>query len=176
VRAIADIDTYVEQPCATTTELAQVRSGCSHPFVIDEAAKQPHDLIDAVALGCVEAMNLKPARVGGLTKACCMRDIAQAAGLRMTVDDPMGWNLTTAGIAHLATSVDPRHFLGVSFFGSHEAHPSDADNAPRFQDGRVSVPSGPGLGFVPGPDYLGEPLFSVASTYSVANRLRCRHA
>jgi cis-L-3-hydroxyproline dehydratase len=166
VREIADIDTYIEQPCASVAELAQVREHCSNPIIIDEGAKQPRDLLDAIALGCVNGVNIKPVRVGGLTKAAAMRDIAEAAGLMIIVDDPQGGELSGAALAQLGATVDPRHLLAVSFFGSlDDPGPTAAQpqvlRRPRFQNGRGDVPLVPGLGAFVDSGSLGDPLFVV---------------
>jgi L-alanine-DL-glutamate epimerase-like enolase superfamily enzyme len=36
VRAVRDIDVYIEQPCRTYEECLTVRRHCDHPFVLDE--------------------------------------------------------------------------------------------------------------------------------------------
>jgi L-alanine-DL-glutamate epimerase-like enolase superfamily enzyme len=165
-RSIGDLDTYLEQPCPSIAELAQVRAQCSNPIVIDEAAVQPRNLLDAVALGCVNAINIKPVRVGGLTKAAIMRDIAQAAGLMILADEPMGGALAGAGIIQLAATVDPQKLLAVSSFSDH-ADPSakpdfgDEGTGQSFHEGRVSVPLTPGLGVNVDEEALGEPAFVV---------------
>jgi cis-L-3-hydroxyproline dehydratase len=159
LRALGDVDTYIEQPCESIAELQEIRLATDRPIVIDEAAKQPRDLLDAVALQCVDAVNIKPTRVGGLTKAARMRDIAQAAGLMMTVDEPMGGALALAGIAHLGATVDPDLLIAVSFFGDPRSTDPDNQGA-RFDHGEVVVPRGPGLGFIPADEDLTERIFS----------------
>ena len=54
-----------------------------------------------------EAINLKIGRVGGLTKAKLMRDLGQRLGLRFTIEDSWGGDVTTAAVAHLAASTTP---------------------------------------------------------------------
>ena len=164
VRAVGGLDSYLEQPCPSIAELAQLRAQCSNPMVIDEAAEQPRDLLDALSRGCVDAINIKPVRVGGLSKAAIMRDIAQAAGLMILVDEPMGGALATAGVVQLAATVDPQNLLAVAYFGDHGDQPTRpgrhvGDTGPRFQEGRVSVPLAPGLGVDVNEEALGEPIF-----------------
>src|SRR5258706_10318251 len=36
LRAVRDVDVYIEQPCATYEECLAVRRHCDHPFVLDE--------------------------------------------------------------------------------------------------------------------------------------------
>lgn len=155
--ALDDVDLHLEQPCATIDECARIRAVCRHPLVLDEAIKEPADLLRALALGCVDAINLKPTRVGGLTKAAVMRDVAHAAGLPMTVDEPLGGRLATAAILQLAATVAPQLLIAVSCF---EADPATSRPEAAL-DGRVALPSGPGLGVVPDQQWLGQPVFVV---------------
>src|SRR5260370_13820642 len=37
VRAVRDVDVYIEQPCRTYAESFTVRRHCDHPFVLDAA-------------------------------------------------------------------------------------------------------------------------------------------
>lgn len=165
-RAIADLDTYLEQPCSSMTELAQVRARSDTPIIMCEAAKQPRDLLDAVALGSVDGVNIKPVRVGGLTKAAVMRDIAQAARLMILVDEPMGGELAAAGIAQLGATVDPDLLLAASYLGDYDDSPTRAGGGEAgavFSDGSITVPQGPGLGARLDENTLGEPVFVVRS-------------
>ena len=160
-RLVSDLDILLEQPCSSLAELAQVAARCDVPLILDEGAKELRDLLDAVALGCVAGVNVKPVRLGGLTSAARLRDIASAAGLLMTVDEPMGSSLATAGAVQLAATVDPRLLAGVSFFGRRDA---SAPTGPSFVDGHVRVPVGPGLGVIPDAEALGEPVFTHTTT------------
>jgi L-alanine-DL-glutamate epimerase-like enolase superfamily enzyme len=160
LRALGDVDTFIEQPVESITELAEIRAVCDRPIVIDEAAKQPRDLLDAVTLRCADALNLKLTRVGGLTKAAAMRDIAHAAGMMLTVDEPMGEMLATAAMAQFAATVDPGRLTAMSYFLAEGARAEQADgDGLRFVNGEVTVTREPGLGFIPSEDDLGEPVF-----------------
>ena len=88
--------------------------------MVDENAREAADLLQVIALGCADALNLKPVRVGGLTKAARIRDLALAAGLMILVDEPQGSDLATGGMVQLAATIDPDSFLATSFFmGEH---------------------------------------------------------
>jgi L-alanine-DL-glutamate epimerase-like enolase superfamily enzyme len=165
MKATRDIDTYLEQPCRSLAELARIREISSVPIVIDESLRDVADMLDALTVGCADAINLKPVRVGGLTKAARIRDLAQAAGLMVLVDEPQGADLATAGLAHLAATVEPRHFLGVSYFMGDEMkisyQPAGADTGPRLIDGRVYYSDQAGLGLTIDEATFGIPLFTV---------------
>jgi cis-L-3-hydroxyproline dehydratase len=167
VSAVAGIDTYLEQPCPTLAELARVRPHCPLPMLVDEAVKEPADLLAAVALGCADAINLKPSRVGGLTKAARIRDLALAAGVMILVDEPQGAELATAAMAQLAATVSPGSFIAMGcFVGEHMPScysPQGRQAAgARFEGGMVAWPEGPGLGVEVDEDRLGSPVFELS--------------
>ncbi|MBS1893921.1 MAG: mandelate racemase/muconate lactonizing enzyme family protein [Actinobacteria bacterium] len=153
-RALAGVETILEQPCSSLVEVARVAAATGRPIAVDEIVKEPRDLLAAVESRCADALNLKPTRVGGLTKAARIRDLAAALGVMVTVDEPLGGALAGAAIAQLGATVDPRLLLGVSFFGT-------APGGPTFDAGEVTVPTGPGLGVVPDEDFLDEPVLVV---------------
>ena len=159
-----DPTVYLEQPCPSLAELAQVSSRTPNPIVIDEGARTPRDLLDAIAKGCVDAVNIKPVRVGGLTKAAVMRDIAQAARLRILVDEPMGGPIATAGIASFAATVDPSLLIAGAWFGDHEyaaSHGPVPSRGPGFSDGCVVLQASTGLGADLDVSAFGEPAFQL---------------
>jgi cis-L-3-hydroxyproline dehydratase len=90
LRRVADVDAYLEQPCRTTAELAKARRRSTLPIMIDESAREPADVLRALELDSIDAINLKPVRVGGLTKAARIRDLAAAAGVMLLLDEPQG--------------------------------------------------------------------------------------
>jgi cis-L-3-hydroxyproline dehydratase len=165
---IESVDSYLEQPCATTAELVKVRRHCRLPMIIDESVITTPDLLDAVASDAADAINLKPVRVGGLTKACRIRDIAEACGLMILVDEPQGADLATASMAHLAATIAPERFLASSYFmGDHMRltyQPAERRSNLAFEDGFISLDDrAPGLGIEVEESILGDPLFRAAS-------------
>ena len=100
---------YLEQPCRTLEECVAVRRHTTLPMVLDEIILDVPSLLRAVSANALEAFNLKISRVGGLTNARLMRDLAQDLGLRVTLEDTWGGDVTTAAVAHLAASTRPEH-------------------------------------------------------------------
>ena len=165
---ISDLTAYVEQPCRTLAEVADLRRRSPLPIMIDEAVCDMEDLFLSFSMHAADAINIKPSRVGGLTKAAQLRDAAQAAGWMIVIDESMGGHLATAGVAHLAASCRPEHFLGASCItASHIADDSAACGVD-FNGGRAAVPTGPGLGIEIDAAALGEPEFSISATASVS--------
>lgn len=163
LQAVGDIDTYVEQPCATMTELAHLAHLSRLPLMLDESGQTYEDVLTAQRLGVADGLNLKITRVGGLTKAARIRDLAAATGISILVDEPQGADLATGTMAQLAATIDPRGFLGVSYFmGDHMTLSYQKDRGatgPTFEAGAVVLGEDPGLGVLVDETLFGEPIF-----------------
>jgi L-alanine-DL-glutamate epimerase-like enolase superfamily enzyme len=162
VRAVRDVDVYIEQPCLTLEECLTIRRRTDHPFVLDETIDSLEALLQAHAQGAMDVVNLKIAKVGGLTKARQIRDLCASLGIAMTIEDSWGGDVTTAAIAHLAHSTPEELRFSATDFNSYVTV-STADGAPRRVNGRMSASTEPGLGVRPRHDVLGEPLVDVGS-------------
>jgi len=161
VRAVSDVDVYIEQPCLSYEECLSVRRATSHPFVLDECIDGLAPLLRGHADGAMDVVNLKISKLGGLTRARLARDLCVELGLAMTLEDSWGGDLVTAAIAHLAHSTPESSRFSATDFNSYVTL-SIADNAPRRQEGRLAAPSSPGLGLQPRAEALGEPAFVIA--------------
>lgn len=145
VAGVDHLDLYLEQPCASVTECAEVRRRSRRPLVLDEVLTGPRALADAHAAGALDAVRLKLANVGGITSARRARDLAVALGLPLTIEDSGGGDVVTAAALHLSCSTEPRFLLG-GYLPSTMVAESIAAGAPRPVDGTAALPSGPGLG------------------------------
>jgi L-alanine-DL-glutamate epimerase-like enolase superfamily enzyme len=158
---IGGLKTFVEQTCPTLAEMREVRKRSPWPITVDESIRTLRDLFDCLTLEAADAVNIKITRVGGITRAARLRDAAQAAGLMLMVDEPMGSHLATAAIAQVAAGCRPESFLAASHIGAYSALPLVSE-PPALVDGRTQVPLRPGLGVEVDVEALGEPLFSVS--------------
>ena len=84
-------------------DVAQKR--CPYPIVIDELAQQDADLAFAVANDVADGIGLKISKAGGLTRGRRHRDICQAAGMTVSVQDTVGSSIAFAAIVHLGATV-----------------------------------------------------------------------
>jgi L-alanine-DL-glutamate epimerase-like enolase superfamily enzyme len=161
-RAMEDLErVFFEQPCPTLEECLIVRQRTTLPMVLDECIFDVHSLLRAHEARALEAFNLKISKVGGLTKAKLMRDLAVELGLRVTVEDTWGGDLVTAAVSHLAASTPADTLFTVSFMNDW-TNEHIAGHQPRSQAGFGSAPPGPGLGIDVDVSALGEPLLSAA--------------
>jgi L-alanine-DL-glutamate epimerase-like enolase superfamily enzyme len=160
VRAVGDVDVYIEQPCRSLDECLTVRRHCHHPFVLDEVIDSLEALLRAHSKRAMDVVNIKISKFGGLTKARQARDLCVSLGIAMTIEDSWGGDVTTAAIAHLAQSTPPELLFTATDFNSYVTV-STAEGAPARIEGRMSASSEPGLGIRPRMDVLGAPLVIV---------------
>ena len=153
---------FLEQPCATLEECLIVRERTTLPIVLDEVITDLVSLLRAFEAKALEAFNLKISKVGGLMKARLLRDVAHELGIRVTIEDTWGGDLTTAAVAHLAASTAPRTLFTVSFMNDW-TNEHVAGYQPRSKDGYGKAPRESGLGVDVDVGLLGDPVFSVVS-------------
>jgi L-alanine-DL-glutamate epimerase-like enolase superfamily enzyme len=160
VRAVRDVDVYIEQPCLAYEECLSVRRHTDHPFVLDEVIDGIDVLLRAKADLATDVVNIKISKLGGLTKARQVRDLCVSLGIALTIEDSWGGDITTAAIAHLAHSTPPEFLFTTTDFNSYVTV-STADGAPRRVNGRMAASKAPGLGVQPKMALLGKHVVAV---------------
>ncbi|MCA9205430.1 MAG: mandelate racemase/muconate lactonizing enzyme family protein, partial [Planctomycetales bacterium] len=160
VRAVRDVDVYIEQPCRLYEECLSIRRHTDRPFVLDEVIDGMDKLLRANADLAADVVNIKISKFGGLTKARQARDLCASLGIAMTIEDSWGGDITTAAISHLAHST-PTDLLFTSTDFNSYVTVSTADGAPQRQAGRMQASAQPGLGVQPRFDVLGDPVVVV---------------
>jgi L-alanine-DL-glutamate epimerase-like enolase superfamily enzyme len=161
VRAVRDVDVYIEQPCPTYEECLAVRRNTSHPFVLDENIDSLDMLLRGKADLAMDVVNLKISKLGGLTKTKQARDLCVSMGIAMTLEDSWGGDITTAAIAHLAHST-PEAFRFTSTDFNSYVTVGTAAGAPQRQQGFMEASNDPGLGVTPRMDVLGKRVVEIA--------------
>jgi L-alanine-DL-glutamate epimerase-like enolase superfamily enzyme len=161
VRAVRDVDVYIEQPCLSYEECLSVRRHTDHPFVLDEVIDSVAMLLRGHADGAMDVVNLKISKFGGLTRLQQARDLCIAQGVAMTLEDSWGGDIITAAIAHLAHSTPPEFLFTATDFNSYVTV-SSAEGAPRRKNGRMAASTAPGLGITPRQDVLGRAVLEVS--------------
>jgi L-alanine-DL-glutamate epimerase-like enolase superfamily enzyme len=160
VRAVKDVDVYIEQPCLTYEECLSVRRQTNHPFVLDEVIDSVDMLLRAKADLAMDVVNIKISKFGGLTKARLVRDLCVSMGVAVTIEDSWGGDITTAAIAHLAHSTPPEFLFTTTDFNSYVTV-SIADGAPHRVNGRMAASKAAGLGIKPKMEVLGKPVITI---------------
>ena len=161
VRAVDDVDVYIEQPCATYEECLSIRERTSHPFILDEIIDGLDVLVRGYSDRAMDAVNIKISKFGGITKAALARDLCVQLGIAMTIEDSWGGDITTAAISHLAHSTPTEYLFTATDFNSYVTV-STAEGAPKRNNGRMSASTKPGLGIEPIIDILGDPIMEIS--------------
>jgi L-alanine-DL-glutamate epimerase-like enolase superfamily enzyme len=161
VRAVRDLDVYIEQPCLTYEECLSIRRHTDHPFVLDENIDSLEMLMRAKADCAMDVVNLKISKLGGLTKTRQIRDLCVSMGIAMTLEDSWGGDITTAAIAHLAHST-PEEFRFTSTDFNSYVTVRTATGAPQFDNGFMRASSAPGLGINPRAEVLGPRVLEIS--------------
>jgi L-alanine-DL-glutamate epimerase-like enolase superfamily enzyme len=160
VRAVRDVDVYIEQPCLSYEECLTIRRRTDHPFVLDEVIDSVEMLQRARADQAMDVVNIKISKFGGLTRARLARDLCMTLGIAMTLEDSWGGDIVTAAIAHLAHSTPPEFLFTATDFNSYVSV-SIAEGAPQRINGRMSASRSAGLGITPRREVLGKPMLVV---------------
>ncbi len=155
--ALEGLPVRLEQPCATMAECAELRRHTALPLILDECVVTMDDLMRARYAAGAGGINLKPSRVGGLTKARALRDAAQGLRMTFTVDDTWGGALTTAQNAQLAASCNAESLTAATCFADW-IEPLVATVTPH-EPGRGVASSAPGLGVRVDVELLGPAVF-----------------
>lgn len=102
---------YVEQPCVTLGELAEVRRRTTVPVAADESIRTANDPLRAVAAGAIDVVVLKVQPLGGVRPAL---EVAAAAGVPAVVSSAIETSVgLAAGVALAAALPDLPHACGL---------------------------------------------------------------
>ncbi len=164
MQATEDLCVTFEQPCETLDDIAALRPLHSAPVSVDETLVTLQDAARIARDGLAEVFGIKLNRVGGLTKAARMRDIALAHGIDMFVMATGGSVLADTEALHLAATI-PEAALGAVWACQDMITAEIAGGrGPRAEDGHLTLGDEPGLGVHPEEDALGAPV----ATYELA--------
>ena len=148
---------WVEQPCETLDQCAQVAAQVPQPIMLDECMHTVQDHLDAWQRRACQGVKVKPNRVGGLTKAKQIIDFGVTVGWQMHIEDVGGSALADTAAIHLASATPAEHRLASWLCHAHLAVDPVASQGARNIEGTATPPSKPGLGVTPDPANLGEP-------------------
>lgn len=159
--AVADLPVAFEQPCETLDDCLAVRRASRQPISIDERLETLGDMARIAAEGIGEIVNIKIGRVGGLTRARRIRDLALEAGMQIYVMPTGGTVLADTDAAHFAQTIPIERRLGgwlcQEMLRDDPAPGRGARNGAGGAAGSVAAPTAPGLGVAPDLDWLGAP-------------------
>ena len=155
-RGMGPIDVYFEQPCATYEECREVRRSTGVPLILDESASDVDVVLRAKQDGVLDGLNLKLAKVGGVSKMRLIRDLCVALHVPLEIQDSSYSELACAVVAHMGHSTPARCIRSVIY--PKGLRKVTVRNAPRIVRGRMIAPADPGLGATPILEEIGEPI------------------
>jgi L-alanine-DL-glutamate epimerase-like enolase superfamily enzyme len=152
---------FLEQPCPTLDDCIALRSIWGGPMVLDENMVSLGALLAAHRAGIADGITIKLTRVGGITPAKLMRDVAVELGVGVTIEDAGGGELVTMAFAHLNGSTPSRHRAHTCDFGNWVT--SSPVSGPPTRRGSFLVPQSDdsGLGMTLVEDQLGDPVYDL---------------
>lgn len=156
--ATEDLNVMFEQPCESLDDIAAIAGKHAAPVSVDESLVTLQDAARIARDGLAEVFGIKLNRVGGLTKAARMRDIALAHGIDMFVMATGGSVLADAEALHLAATIPDANCRGVWACQDMITLDIAGGRGPRNIDGHLHLPEAPGLGVHPDEDVLGDPV------------------
>ena len=144
VRAINALEPYniefVEQPVAAhdLAGLRFVREHVALPIIADESCVTFKDV--AKVADCVDGINIKLMKCGGISQALKMIAAARAHGLRVMLGCMVESSLAITAAAHLSPLVDYADLDGALLLAE------DPFEGVRLEAGKLMLPERPGLG------------------------------
>lgn len=158
MRATEALNVTFEQPCETLDDIAAIATKHAAPVSVDEALVTLQDATRIARDGLAEVFGIKLNRVGGLTKAARMRDIALAHGIDMFVMATGGSVLADTEALHLAATIPDANCRAVWACQDMITVDIAGGRGPRNTAGHLHLPETPGLGVHPDEQALGDPV------------------
>lgn len=131
---------FCEQPipAGSPEKLRWIRERSPIPIVTDEDSRDANDL--PALLGCVDGINVKLVKCGGIRGALAMIHTARAMGFKIMLGCMVESQILTTAAAHLSPLVDWADLDGP-FLTAH-----DPFEGITYAGGRIVLPDGAGLG------------------------------
>ncbi len=115
------------------------------PICLDESIKKPEDAYKAYRLGSCSIINVKPARVGGLSNAKLIHDFCNGVGMPIWIGGMLETGIGRGHLVAAATLPNVRFPNDIS--ASRRYYEEDLVEPPwELSDGKIMAPSSPGIG------------------------------
>ncbi len=146
----------IEQPLPEDQVLAHAELArmLRTPICLDESITSAQAATDAIRLGACRIINIKPGRVGGYLEARRIHDLCQAQGVPVWMGGMLETGIGRAG--NVAMAAMPNFTLPGDTSASDRYYHRDITEPFVLRDGRLDVPTGPGLGVAVDREYLEE--------------------
>lgn len=164
-RHLARLDEYdlllIEQPLPEdeVRAHAELARRITTPVCLDESITSSRAAADAIAIGACAIVNIKAGRVGGYLEAKRVHDVCWSHGIPVWCGGMLETGIGRA--ANVALASLPNFVLPGDTSASDRYWATDITEPFVLENGRVRVPTGPGLGVEPIADVLEEVTTSV---------------
>ena len=146
----------IEQPLAhdDIVDHAKLQSVMKTRICLDESIHSPDDARKAIELGSTRTINIKVARVGGLTQARKVHDVCAAAGIPVWCGGMLDTGLARAH--NIAIASLPNYEFPGDLPASDRYWNQDFITPPITIDhqGMIDIPEKPGIGYEPVPELV----------------------
>ena len=159
LRATTGFEYALEQPCMTLEECLAIRATCDRPLIFDESIVSLDTLL-AARRGGADGVTIKLSRIGGITAAALLRDVACELGLPVAIECTGGAQISAAAIAHVSLST-PEQLRRQTIDFHAWVTVANGSGMPDAANGRMRPPDGPGLGITADLGVLGDPIMVV---------------
>jgi o-succinylbenzoate synthase len=155
---LAELDVFdlllIEQPLPEEQVLAHAELArvVRTPICLDESITSEQGASDAIQLGACQIINIKPGRVGGYLEARRIHDVCAAHGIPVWMGGMLETGLGRAG--NVAMAAMPNFTLPGDTSASDRYYHRDITEPFVLKEGRLQVPTGPGLGVTVDQEFL----------------------
>lgn len=157
---LADLDQFglllIEQPLPEEQVLAhaELAKTVRTPICLDESITSVQAAADAIQLGACRIINIKPGRVGGYLEGRRIHDLCEAHGVPVWMGGMLETGIGRAG--NVAMAAMSNFTLPGDTSASGRYYRRDITNPFVLHDGRLTVPTAPGLGVEVDHEFLDE--------------------
>ena len=155
---LAELDPFdlllIEQPLPEEEVLAHAKLArtVKTPICLDESITSAQAAADAIELGACRVINIKPGRVGGYLEGRKIHDLCVERGVPVWMGGMLETGIGRAG--NVAMAAMPGFTLPGDTSASDRYYRRDITDPFVLHDGRLKVPTGPGLGVTVDQEYL----------------------
>lgn len=136
----------IEQPLPEEQVLAHAKLArkVRTPICLDESITSAQAAADAIEVGACKIINIKPGRVGGYLEGRRIHDVCAANGVPVWMGGMLETGVGRAG--NVAMAAMANFTLPGDTSASDRYYHRDITEPFELRDGRLAVPTGPGLG------------------------------
>jgi O-succinylbenzoate synthase len=131
---------------------AALAAKLSTPICLDESITSVASAIEAIEMGACAIVNIKPGRIGGYLEAKAVHDACVARSVPVWCGGMLETGIGRA--ANVALASLPGFTLPADLSASDRYFHTDITEPFVLEDGRLRVPTGPGIGVTPVRDVL----------------------